>query len=108
MVGKIHPFKFSKKTFSHHDLYTLLHNIFSWRKPHDDCIVCHYYRDWCIELAKERWIPFYVNFDKFINELTCEGGRYDCFFNKVCTADFPKIYSLIERKWYDDGDGWDD
>ena len=51
------------------DLPNLLLNVWSWGTPHDGCVVCTQYRDWCVELARERWLPYYIDFDIFIEKL---------------------------------------
>ena len=97
-------FRFSKETFARLELPDLLINVWSWGTPHDGCVVCTQYRDWCVELVRERWLPYYIDFDIFIKKLKKNDKEFE-IFGKICSEEQNKIYDIIKRDRYDDG--WD-
>ena len=83
------------------DLPNLLLNVWSWGTPHDWCVVCTQYRDWCVELAREQWLPYYIDFDIFIEKLKKKNDKEFEIFGKICSEERNKIYDIIKRNHCD-------
>ena len=92
-----HDFKFSKGTFSYHDLPDLLLNIWSYSNAYGECLVCTQYSRWCAELAREKWLPQYLNFDKFIRRVST-GDKKLPIFGRTSTAEKNCIFQILKKK----------
>ena len=82
--------------FLHLDLPNLLINIWEYAdKPNDPILI--QYQKWCIEVAKQKWQPQFINFDYVIRNLEERNKKfYD--FGKISPADRDVIYRII-YKW---------
>ena len=64
-------------------------------KPNDPILI--QYQKWCIEVAKQKWQPQFINFDYVIRNLKGQNKKfYD--FGKISSADRDMIYRIID-KW---------
>ena len=60
--------KFSKSDFAELDFPDLFINVWSYAGYMNDPIVNHCQK-WCFELAKERWLPQFLDFEYVIKNL---------------------------------------
>ena len=78
------------------NLLFLLINIWEYTdKPNDPILI--QYRKWCIEIAKQKWQPHYLDFDYVIQNLKKQNKKF-YNFGKISSAERNAIYRLI-YKW---------
>ena len=71
-------------------------NIWEYTDKSNDPILIQYQK-WCIEVAKQKWQPQFINFDYVIRNLEERNKKfYD--FGKISPADRDVIYRII-YKW---------
>ena len=87
--------KFSKSDFAELDLPNLLINVWSYADYMNDCVI-NQYQKWCVELAKERWQPQYLDFEYVIKNLK-EKNKNFYNFGRVCSADREVIFRIINK-----------
>ena len=88
--------KFSKSDFAELDLPNLLINVWSYADYMNDPIV-NQYQKWCVELAKERWLPQFLDFEYVIKNLKEKNENF-YNFGRISSADRKVIYRII-HKW---------
>ena len=87
--------KFSKSDFAELDLPNLLINVWSYADYMNDSVI-NQYQKWCVELAKERWQPQYLDFEYAIKNLK-EKNKNFYNFGRVCSADREVIFRIINK-----------
>ena len=87
--------KFSKSDFAELDLPNLLINVWSYADYMNDSVI-NQYQKWCVELAKERWQPQYLDFEYAIKNLK-EKNKNFYNFGRVCSADRKVIFRIINK-----------
>ena len=87
--------KFSKSDFAELDLPNLLINVWSYADYMNDSVI-NQYQKWCVELAKERWQPQYLDFEYVIKNLR-EKNKNFYNFGRVCSADREVIFRIINK-----------
>ena len=88
--------KFSKSDVEELDLPDFLINVWSYADYLTDPII-NQYQKWCVELAKDRWQPQFLNFEYVIKNLKIMNKKfYD--FGRICSVDKKIIYRVI-HKW---------
>ena len=87
--------KFSKSDFAELDLPNLLINVWSYADYMNDSVI-NQYQKWCVELAKERWQPQYLDFEYVIKNLK-EKNKNFYNFGRVCSADREVIFRIINK-----------
>ena len=70
--------KFSKSDFVELDLPNFLINVWSYVDYLNNPIV-NQYEKWCVELAKERWQPQFLDFDYVIQKLKEKRKKFTIF-----------------------------
>ena len=104
MVGKIHPFGVNTNEIKDYKLVDLVWIAWDNRRPHENCIVCRYVRDWRLELMLQKWDQNqYNDFHEFTDELL-NGTNYDEFLNRVSSARMDEVQKLFIKV---DDDGWE-
>ena len=104
MVGKIHPFGLYTDELKDYKLVDLVWVARDKRCPHENCVVCQYVRDWCLELILQKWDENrYIDYNKFIDELI-NSSTYDEFLNRISSARMDEVQKLFIKV---DGDGWE-
>ena len=87
--------KFSKSDFAELDLPNLLINVWSYADYMNDSVI-NQYQKWCVELAKERWQPQYLDFEYVIKNLK-EKNKNFYNFGRVCSADREVIFRITNK-----------
>ena len=84
--------------FSKIELPNLLISIWTYADHlHDPSV--KQYEKWCVELAKEKWQPHYLDFD-YVIQMLKEKNKEFYDFAKISTANRGIIYELITLvKW---------
>ena len=77
--------KFIKSDFAEFDLPYLLINVCSYADYMNDPII-NQYQKWCVELAKERWQPQFLDFGYAIKNLKEKNKKF-YNFGRICSAD---------------------
>ena len=87
--------KFSKSDFAELDFPDLFIKVWSYAGYMNDPIVNHCQK-WCFELAKERWLPQFLDFEYVIKNLK-EKNKIFYNFGRICSADRKVIYRIIHK-----------
>ena len=89
--------KLSKANFKLLDLPNPLINIWDSNDPmHVGCSICKQYKKWRIEVAKELWMPEFLDFDYVLSNLR-QQNRKHFNFGKISSRDRRIIYRLIHK-----------
>ena len=58
--------------------------------------IVNQYQKWCVELAKERWLPQFFDFE-YVIKILKEKNKSFYNFGRICSADRKAIYRIIHK-----------